>query len=425
MRNKLIILLCSLLFSLSSSMHGQKLINSPFSRFNIGSMEPAGSFRSQGMGGLGVSLRDNSSISFTNPASYSSIDTNSFIFDFGLDYSISKLSEGGLKYKSDDLNFDHLIIGFPLAKGFGFAAGVVPLSNGYYKMQDAVLSTDAGYDPLIGEYTVSHGGEGGFTSLFLGTGIKLNKNFSAGINMSILFGQIRRTNQFNFEDVYNVYHNNSTEKLQLGGINFDFGIQYSAPLKNKHFINAGISLTTGKHYNTDYENLVFRFTSFGYSDTMSYTSEKSKSTFIPGTFRAGISFGKLNKFTAGIDFIASNWSQSVIPGSTGYAADTRKFLFGVEYTPDKTSNFSMLQRLDYRLGGHAGSNYLIIGGEQMKEAGASFGIGLPMKLNSKANLFFDFTRKASSNGSLPTDDYYTIGLSINLYDRWFFKRKYD
>ena len=109
MQNKLIILLCSLLFSLSSSMHGQKLINSPFSRFNIGSMEPAGSFRSQGMGGLGVSLRDNSSISFANPASYSSIDTNSFIFDFGLDYSISKLSEGGLKYQSDDLNFDHLI----------------------------------------------------------------------------------------------------------------------------------------------------------------------------------------------------------------------------------------------------------------------------------------------------------------------------
>ena len=47
------------------------------------------------MGGIGIgtSLRDNSSIFFSNPASYSSLDTNSFVFDFGLDYSKNILSD--------------------------------------------------------------------------------------------------------------------------------------------------------------------------------------------------------------------------------------------------------------------------------------------------------------------------------------------
>ena len=60
----------------------------------LATLEPAASFRSLGMGGIGIGMRSNSSIYFANPASYSSLDTNSFFFDFGLDYGIVKLSDG-------------------------------------------------------------------------------------------------------------------------------------------------------------------------------------------------------------------------------------------------------------------------------------------------------------------------------------------
>ena len=83
MQNKLILVIFISLFSFVFSANGQKLINSPYSRFTIGTLEPVGSFRNLGMGGIGTALRDNSSISYSNPASYSSLDTNSFIFDFG------------------------------------------------------------------------------------------------------------------------------------------------------------------------------------------------------------------------------------------------------------------------------------------------------------------------------------------------------
>jgi hypothetical protein len=142
----------------------------------------------------------------------------------------------------------------------------------------------------------------------------------------------------------------------------------------------------------------------------------------------GISFGKKNKFTTGIDFIATKWSASRIPGVEGFAADTRTLLFGVEYIPDMYSNYSFMKRIQYRIGGHIGDNYLIINGEQVKEYGASVGLGVPLKRTppSQTNLFFDFTRKTGSPASgLHIENYYQLGISLNIYDYWFIKRKYE
>jgi hypothetical protein len=433
MQNKLIKLFSILLFSLSLTSYGQKLVNTPYARFNLGAIEPAGSFKSLGMGGIGIALRDNSSMFISNPASYSSVDTNSFVFDFGIDASINVLSDGTTSYTSDDINFDHLIMGFPIKRGWGVAVGVVPLTSGYYKLYDVVAQNDPEYDPLTGPSFSYHTGEGGFNNFFLGTGVNITKKLSVGVNMRVLFGIVNRTYVVNFSDFYTVFNNSAVEKTQIGGINFDYGIQYSTPLRNNYFFNAGVSVTTGKNYNTDYELLTTRYTAFGNRDTVSVVSDNMTPTFIPGTFRVGIAFGKKNKFSAGFDFNATKWSSAKLPGLNGYAADTRSYLFGAEYIPDKYSNYSFLSRLEYRIGGHFEDNYLIIDGAQLKEYGASIGFGIPMsrtltKSNSlsRTNIFFDFTRRyGPSSAVLPTENYYTIGISLNFYDFWFVKRKYD
>jgi hypothetical protein len=430
MQNKLLVIVLISLFSFAYTATGQKLINSPYSRFNIGTLEPEGSFRSLGMGSVGTAIRDNSSIYFTNPASYCGIDTNSFIFDFGVDYGRNFISGGNSKYSSEDLNFHHLIIGFPLAKGWGLAAGIIPVSSGFYEITENITSTDPLYDPRIGSYGIVHSGDGGLTKFFLGSGIQIGKNFSIGANMTLLSGQINRTNQIIFSDItdyYNVFHDNSTESLQIKGINFDYGIQYTASLKNNYFLNIGTSLTSGNNYKSKYDQLSYKYSAFPVSDTIISVSDNSAKTFIPGTLRFGISFGKKNKFTTALDVIATKWSTSKIPGSTGYAADTKSVLFGAEYIPDKFSNYSFLKRSEYRIGGHYGNNYLIINGEQINEYGASIGLGLPMpRTPSKVNLYIDYTRKyGSASSSLHSEDYLTIGISLNLYDFWFGKRKYD
>jgi hypothetical protein len=435
MQNKLIIAIFISVFSYSSAVNGQNQINSPYSRFNLGSLAPSGSYRSQGMGGVSTAIRDNSSIYFSNPASYSSLDTNSFVFDFGVEYGKNILSSGGSKYSSDDMDFDHLIMGFPLAKGWGFSFGVIPFSNGYYSISDQVLSTDPGYDPSTGEYTSYHKGNGGFYKVFAGIGIRLTRNFSVGVNMTYLLGSVSRINYFNFADYYNTFQDNNTEELQLAGVNFEYGLQYTAPLKNDHYLNVGFSLTPDKNYTSRYKQLTYSYNAYGSADTLSYNAEKSKSSNIPATLRAGIVYGKTNKFTTALDFIYTRWSKSNIPGSAGYMADSRSLLFGAELIPDKYSNYSLLKRMEYRIGGHIGNNYLIVNGAQVKELGVSAGIGIPMKpgtgmpmnrSNSKTTLFFDYTKKyGASSANLHTENVFTVGISLNLYDYWFLKRKYD
>lgn len=424
MQNRLAAILLIIFISFPFKSSGQKLINSPISRFNLGILEPAGSFRSIGMGGTGVALRDKSSIYFSNPASYSSIDTNSFVFDIGIDYGINILSDDSSTYNSDDMNFDHLLMGFPIARRWGIALGIVPLSNGYYNITQTIPDDNMG----TGEYTEYHKGNGSFTNFFIGSGINITRNFSVGANMTLLFGSIKRSNEFDFTKDVNVYNTITTEKIQLTGIGVDLGLQYFALLKNDYFLNAGTSWSLGKKCKSQYSSIAYRYNYYGITDTLNnIIVDDSTKAHIPGTLRLGLSFGKNNKFTTGIDFIYTNWSKAKFHGSEGYLANTKALLVGAEYIPDKFSNYSFFKRIEYRIGGHVEDNYLVLKGKQVKEIGASIGFGIPLRRSySKTNFFFDYTKKSWKAGDIKLiENYFTMGISLNLYDRWFLKRKYD
>jgi hypothetical protein len=185
-------------------------------------------------------------------------------------------------------------------------------------------------------------------------------------------------------------------------------------------------MTAPKEYKTDFNRVSKKYTLYGSADSISTISDNTP-TFIPATLRMGISVGKKNKFTAGFDYIMSQWSEARIPGSVGYAANTREMQFGVEYIPERFSNLGFFRRLEYRMGAHLGDNYLIVNNEQIKEYGASIGLGMPMRRTfSKVNLFLDYTKKTGSfENNLHNENYLTMGLSLNFYDYWFQKRKYD
>lgn len=427
MHKRLSIYILIVLLSFSFTATAQKQINSPYSRFNIGALEPQGSFKSRSMGGIGTGMRDNNSIFNMNPASYSSLDTNSFTFDFGFDFALSVLKEGDNRYSSNDMNFNHLFMGFPIKKGWGIATGIAPVSYGFYNISEVVQEGDSNYDTLTGPYSTYHSGKGGLSNFFLGTGVNITKNISAGINMTIMFGVLERNYTLQFDDIENYYHNTATEKLQVHGINFDYGIQYMANVKDDYFFNAGFSLTSGKSYKSNYDYLVLRTSAYNDADTVAFTSEKGTPVFLPGNYKLGISFGKKNKITTGFDYISAKWGKSEIPGYSGYAADTKTYMWGMEIIPDKYSNFSFVKRIEYRFGAHLGDNYLIIHNEQIREVGASFGLGIPMRRSlSRANIFVDYTKKTGSEAAgLHTERILTIGGSLNIYDFWFIKRKYN
>jgi len=426
MQNKRIAVFIFLLLIVSLSVKAQKQVNSPYSRFNIGSLNTPGTFRSLSMGGTGIAMRDNNSVYFTNPASYTSIDTISFVFDFGADMTLNVLNDGTEPFKSFDINFDHLIIAMPIWKKIGTAAGLVPVSNGYYFISQNID------DPVTGEAATVHKGTGGLAKFFWGAGFKITKNLSAGANMNIFLGQINRLDQYEFADYTSTFNQRSDESLRISGVSLDYGLQYHANLKKDYFITAGFSMNRQRKYKSTNEILKERFSVYSsvpYSpDTLSYTKNSSRdSTIFPSSFRFGLTFGRKDKFAMEIDYSYTPWSNGMIHGESSYLADISALRFGLEYIPDRLSNTSFLKRIEYRAGGHYADNYLILNGVQLKEAGGSFGLGLRIRgSRSKANIYFDYTRRIGNiDAGLHNEDIFSFGISLNLYDYWFMKKKYD
>jgi hypothetical protein len=432
MQNKRLVIFSIFLLLVCLTAEAQKQVNSPYSRFNIGTLNRQGSFRSFGMGTTGIAMRDNNSVYFTNPASYTSIDTTSFLFDFGADLASYTLNDGTSTFNSVDINFEHFIIAMPIWKKVGLATGLVPVSDGYYYISQTIKEGDPGYDPMVGEAATVHKGTGGLGKFFIGAGFKITKNFSAGANMNILLGQITRLNQYEFSDYSSTFNQRSSEKLRIHGVSLDFGIQYHAKLKKDYFLIAGFSGNRERKYKSTEELLSERFSVYSsapYSpDTLTYYKNSSKdSTIFPASYRFGLTFGKKDKFAMEIDYSYTPWSHGMIHGDNTYLADTKSLMFGLEYIPEKYSNTSFLRRVEYRLGGHYADNYLILDGIQLKEAGASAGLGIRIRgSRSKANVYFDYTRRIGNlDAGMHNEDIFSFGISLNLYDTWFMKRKYE
>lgn len=410
---------------------GQKMVNSPYARFNLGILEPAYNFRSAGMGGVSVSLKDNTSVSWANPASYASLDTNSFVFDFGIDYSASFLKAQAGKHFSDDMNFDHLVISFPLSKGWGFTAGVTPYSNGYYYISRHIDQNDPDYDPQTGLLNITHKGMGGLNRAFLGTGVMLIPNLAAGVNMSVLFGELNRINEYYLESDPTSFISRKEEKLTVRGIGFETGLQYTFNLNNRRSVTPGVSWAVGSEYKSTYSDFFMRFSSYGQPpwspDTITKTEISDGKVRLPQTIRAGISYNIKDKLTAAAEFATSDWSSAQLYGSSNLLASTSSFRAGLEYIPERGSIYNYFRRLEYRVGGHLTDNYLFLNGEQIKEFGITFGVGFPMPRSwSKVNIFMDWNSRAGSfNKGLHRENCFSFGLSLNLYDYWFLKAKYD
>jgi hypothetical protein len=413
-------------------LSGQKFVNSPYSRFNLGMLESTASFRSAAMGGLSAALRDNSSISYGNAASYSSLDTNSFVFDVGADYAAAILKNANSSHFSDDYNFDHIIVAFPVRKNWGLAAGIIPFSNGYYSIAQTLAPGIAGYDEVAGSVTIQNRGTGGITKAFIGTGVQLFNNFSAGMNMNVLFGEINRVNAYYYISDPTLFNTRLEENLTLSGINFDWGVQYTVRLDKNRFFNFGLSHAFGGNMSSDYssisirEHALYAHPSFS-PDTVSSVNITDGRIVLPQTLTAAVTFGIDHKLNAGIEYSKTSWDKASVYGANGYLAGIQSLRAGVEFIPDRFSFNQFHKRMEYRLGAHMSDNYLVVNGEQIKEFGITFGVGLPMKRSwSKLNMFFDYTSRGGSlSNGLHRENILSVGISLNLYDYWFLKAKYD
>jgi hypothetical protein len=82
-----------------------------------------------------------------------------------------------------------LLSGFPLTRWWKTNIGLVPYSQMGYKIVDVSLSHGAEHH---------YEGTGGINQFYFGNAVNLTSNFSAGVNISYLFGSLTQKAGWNF-----------------------------------------------------------------------------------------------------------------------------------------------------------------------------------------------------------------------------------
>lgn len=88
----------ALLFAVAGiNLYAQSGTNSPYSQYGLGYLSEQTSGFNRGMNGLALGFREHNQVNYLNPASYSAIDSLSFIFDAGMSLQMTNFTEGSKK----------------------------------------------------------------------------------------------------------------------------------------------------------------------------------------------------------------------------------------------------------------------------------------------------------------------------------------
>lgn len=397
---------------------------SPYSRYGIGDLRGYSFGRSVAMGGASIASRYRTQINLANPASYSAIDSLGFMFEFGMKAAFSGFRNDLGKSFANDVNFDYLAMNFRVSKISGATLGLVPVS-------------DVGYNVTIDENVENAGntrtkyyGVGTVSKAFFGMAFEPFSFLSVGANLNYTFGMLNRNSEVYFLETSGFYQIQQYQNLRISDFGLNFGIQATLPVQDdKKLILAGV-FENNPTYNAFFSDIAQKNLSSGGSldqDTLFYRDEEKGTVEFPVSYGLGISWVKENVYEINADFYHEGWSQAKFSGEKSkFLKDLNKFAVGAEWIPDKFSIRSYFKRVSYRLGFSYEQTYLTFGSQQIDDYGISFGAGIPVyRSNSTINVAAVIGRRGTTENRLVRENYFRLNLSVNLYDLWFIKRRFD
>ncbi len=423
------ILISGTLMLLVIVVNAQFISHSPYSKFGIGDMTRTGFSTNRALGGISVGLRNKNSINYLNPASYSSQDTISFIFDFGITGDFTTIKSPDASEKTTNINVDHLAISFPVTRYWKTSIGIVPFSRVGY---DLIIEDEE--DESSGKYSILYNGKGGINQFYFGNSVLIGKHVALGLNLSYLFGTIEQIRTVKLANTSYQAITYFDDELNIGDFNLDYGIQLFTDINEKSKITLGVTLNTKTRINTRYDSLVVREI-FGFElDTLKYVSYDDGNILIPQRIGAGITYEYNNKLLIGVDYISQGWSKALFFDQDYGLANSSSIRFGLEYVPIPLTDSrkgKYWQRIKFRLGGHYTKSYVLVDGKQVIDSGISLGLGVPWKNEKKLftntcfNISYELGQRGSIANGLLKETYHMFTIDLNLYDFWFLQPKYD
>ena len=420
-RYKVLISAC-LVWMMAIEIAAQTSTNSPYTRYGFGQLSDQSFGNSQAMGGIAYGLRNGLQVNASNPASYSAVDSLTFIFDAGMSLQNANFKEGNVKINAKNSSVDYIAMQFRLAKGLGFSAGFLPYSNVGYNMNktNKVTTDEHGNTTAANQAYV---GDGGLQQVYVGLGYQVFKGLSIGTNFSFLYGDITHTASTTFSNT-NAYSSSRSHKIDVSDYKLDFGLQYTHKLKEKHVLNLGAIYSLGHELNSTGYEYVEKYSG---NTVITQSVDTIKNAFaLPHTFGLGATYVYDNKLTIGLDYTLQKWEDVKFFNKDGAFQNRSKISVGAEYLPNPIGR-SYFSNIRYRVGAYYSSPYAKIDGKDgNREYGVSFGFGLPLFMSkSILNISGQYVKVAPKLKGMLEENYLRINIGLTFNEQWFMKWKVD
>lgn len=415
---KNIFLLISFFFVASAQIiFAQNNTNSPYTRFGYGEITEGTPTELRGMGGVGLANRSFNTINAMNPASYTSVDSLTFMFDLGASlrythFSAKDLAGNPVSNKTLNANLEYLTFRFPFSKSIAFSAGLLPYSfvgHNYSLNYSKETLTNPSEDKKKTFIQETHNGKGGFSEVYGGLSVSLFEHISLGINAYYLFGTINNNISLTFSDksaTSSLYKN----EIKANDFRLRYGLQAYNTFAEKHKATLGIIYEAKSKLDGNYT---------GSLNNIPLT--KNQSFEIPQVLGLGLNYSFDNKLTVGVDYIRRDWNNTLFFGKTDTLATTNKIGMGLEYIPNPTGRIKYSDHIRYRAGFNIQNQYFSPQtGVKANDFVFSLGVGLPTK-SGKTIMNFALEYGKSGSKSLIKEDFIRLSFSTSINEFWFFK----
>ena len=418
--------MCLLTFFVMSAM-AQNGSNSPYTRYGFGQLSDQSLGSNKAMGGIGIGLRSGLQINVSNPASYTAVDSLSFLFETGFTMQNANFSDGTTKLNAKNSSFDYLAMQFRLFKGMGMTLGFLPYSNvGYsFSSTEELPAQSIWDDPTT--VSRSYNGTGGLHQACIGEGCEGLPKLSIGANVSYLFGNFTHKVSANFSDA-NIYPLARTYYAEISDVKLDFGAQYSLQLNKKGLLTVGATYSLGQdlHAINSYISQQKLNGSVVISDSV---TKINKAFQLPHAFGIGATYEHDERLIVGADVLLQKFSETRFFGQEGQLADRLKYSVGAQFYPDPTSN-NFFKQMKYRAGAFYSKPYVKVNGQEAAhEYGIGAGLTIPistwgwMTQRSIISISGEWVKIDPKIKGVLTENYLRLSVGLTFNERWFIKQK--
>ncbi|PIF01811.1 MAG: hypothetical protein CR965_01320 [Paludibacter sp.] len=389
----------------------QNQSNSPYTRYGYGELSHSVPIELKGMGGVSIGNRSKNIINGINPASYTSVDSMTFMFDIAANGRISRFSDELNSHQTFNSNLEYLRLRFPLKKWLAVSVGLEPYSfAGYqYHQKDSikVLQNNGTNKNLY--YLEHFQGTGGLSQIYTGVSLKLFNHIALGVNAYYLFGELNNKRTLSFINSTN-NPTSYSNKIVANDFRLRYGTQYFHSF-GKHNVILGAIYEPKKKLDGSFSEL---------KDNQEV--ETNSNFELPETIGVGLNYTFNNQFTLGIDYMKQGWKDINYFGKKDTLYSTNQFALGMEYIPNLKGR-KYLERVRYRAGIKTNNQYYKIQDKSSSQNYTfSLGAGFPIFTGrSILNVAIEYGK--IGNNSLLREDFIQISFSASINEYWFFKPK--